>query len=228
MIVTDILWMIFLFFVPGIVSFLVYHYVAHYPITKAFKFWTYSAIWGFFDYVVYECLMNHIYDIPFGQYLEIWTVFKYKFSVVTPLNTVYVTILGIALGYIVGKIMCFWKHRHTSDSYARFWKDGCKLKEWAGKQVTIIDYKNDCIYSGEIKSYSYFTDLKEIILENASVKSLQKEQFYDKQPANTSLHNLVYLSLEDTRFCIIIHKDNHSRLTNYMAAFEGFYTSNSK
>lgn len=181
MIVTDILWMIFLFFVPGIVSFLVYHCIARYPITKAFKFWTYSAMWGFLDYIVYESMMNCMYDIPFGQYLEIWTVFKYKFSVVTPIDTVCVTGLGILLAGIIGIFVYFCKKRCTSDLYARFWMDGRELTEWSDKQVTIIDYKNNCVYCGKIKRHNDFADLKEIVLENATVKNLRKEPLCDEQ-----------------------------------------------
>ena len=75
MVVTDILWMVILFLIPGMVSFTVYRYVAGYAIDRLYKFILYSTIWAILAYGIVEVIGYFMYGIPIGNNSDVWIVF---------------------------------------------------------------------------------------------------------------------------------------------------------
>lgn len=200
MVVTDILWMAILFLLPGMASFTVYRYVAGYAIDKLYKFIFYSAIWAILDYGLVEIIARLIYGIPFGKYLNVWIMFKYKFADVSVDSILSALITGIVAAYVIGRLMRYVRLNYPGLLRVKLW-DYYMNFLWKEKQrVIVYDYKNKYKYVGYIKNFSYFSPQKEIVLQNPEMYSMQENQ---GESLIKGKNREIYIQLEDTCFSIV-------------------------
>lgn len=203
MIITDILWMAFLFLIPGMASFTVYRHVAGYAIDKLYKFIFYSAVWSILDYGVVELVFGTlIYGIPFGKYLNVWMMFQYKFMDVPIVVIVRVLASGILIAWALGRTARYLRLHCKGLLYTKLW-DYYLNYLWKKNKVAVYDYKNRCKYIGVIKNFSYFTSRKELVLRDVEMYSFTKEGKELKRMEGESCIEEVYLQLEDSNFAIL-------------------------
>lgn len=202
MVITDILWMALLFLIPGMVSFTVYRHLAGYAIDKLYKFIFYSAIWSIFDYVIVEGMVGGIiYQVPFGKYLRVWAMFQYEFAGISIQEILKVLGVGIVVAYFLGRLVRYVRLHTPGLLYIKLW-DYYVHTLWKSKSVVIIyDYKNGCRYKGIIKSFSYFTSRKEVVLEKAEVWSFGGKD--EVRLTEKGQVPEVYVQLEDGYFSIV-------------------------
>lgn len=190
--------MAILFLIPGMVAFTVYRYVAGYAIDKLYKFIFYSAIWAILAYGIVEVIAAFIYDIPFGKYLNIWIMFNYKFADISVGTMFKASGAGIIEAFIIGHLMRRIRLNCAGLLHVKLWDHYVNLLCKKGQNVEIYDYKNNYKYIGNIKSFSYFSPQKEIVLRRAKIYSMQKN---DGRPLSENKE--IYIQLEEGRFSIV-------------------------
>ena len=194
--------MAILFLIPGMVAFTVYRYVAGYAIDKLYKFIFYSAIWAILAYGIVEVIAAFIYDIPFGKYLNIWIMFNYKFADISVGTMFKASGAGIIEAFIIGHLMRRIRLNCAGLLHVKLWDHYVNLLCKKGQNVEIYDYKNNYKYIGNIKSFSYFSPQKEIVLQEAKIYSMQ-----ENEGKLLSENKEIYIQLEDCCFSIMTLKD---------------------
>lgn len=198
MIVTDVLWMVILFLIPGMVSFTVYRYVAGYAIDKLYKFILYSTIWAVLAYGIVEVIGYFMYGIPIGNNSDVWIVFGYKFTEI-PLRTMfYALAAGSVAAFFIGRLMRWIRLNYAGLLHVKLWDYYVNFLWKEDRKVEIYDYKNNYKYVGNIESFSYFSPQKEIVLRKAKIYSMQEN---DGKPLSENKE--IYIQLEDSCFSIV-------------------------
>lgn len=200
MMISDIVWIVVLFLIPGMAAFTVYRYIAGYAIDKLYKFIFYSAMWALLSYGITECFMSWFYGIPIGKNLSIWIMFRYKFADVSLGEMVWTLGVGISAGWGGGWAMRRIRLNWPGLLHVKLWdyyvNSLCKEE----RKVEVYDYKNNCRYVGYIKAFSCFSSRKEIVLKEPEIYSLQGKLLTEKQEKTGE----IYLQLEDNRFVIVV------------------------
>lgn len=200
MVVTDILWMAILFLIPGMASFTVYRHVAGYAIDRLYKFFFYSAIWAILDYGIVEIIAWFIYDIPLGKYQNIWFMFHYKFADISLDLMLWALIAGGIAAWVIGLFMRWVRLYCPGLLYIKLWDYYVNFLWKKQKRVAIYDYKNKYKYVGYIKSFSYFSSRKEVVLHKPEIYALKGEKaiLLEKEKVEE-----IYVQLEDNCFSIL-------------------------
>lgn len=190
--------MAILFLIPGMGSFTVYRYVAGYAINKLYKFIFYSAIWAILAYGLVEVIAAFVYDIPLGKYLNIWIMFNYKFADIS-VGTMFKALgAGIIEAFIIGRLMRWIRLNCAGLLHVKLWDYYVNFLCKKNQKVEIYDYKNNYKYVGNIKSFSYFSPQKEIVLQEAKIYSVQEDE-----GKLLSKNKEIYIQLEEGRFSIV-------------------------
>ena len=190
--------MVILFLTPGMVSFTVYRYVAGYAIDRLYKFILYSTIWAILAYGIVEVIGYFMYGIPIGNNSDVWIVFGYKFTEI-PLRTMfYALAAGSVAAFFIGRLMRRIRLNYAGLLHVKLWDHYVNFLCKKNRKVEIYDYKNNCKYIGYIKSFSYFSPQREIVLRRAKIYSMQKN---DGRPLSENKE--IYIQLEEGRFSIV-------------------------
>lgn len=200
---TDFTWRLFILFLPGIISFIIYRHISGNAPLQTFKFLVYSAFWGIIDYFMLECIYilyaDREFISDFGSYSPIWQYFNYRYTEIPLYQIVYAIMLGSVLALIAGLVSWFryssWFIKYIGKySYnVNLWYYTLSAETDMGRErrVTIIDYKNQCEYNGVIKSFSILDEKREIVLEQATVKTknYNNNRIYNNKKTNKNINN---------------------------------------
>lgn len=193
MVVTEILWLILVFFVPGIISFVVFRHIAGYAINAIYKLIIYTALFGLIDYAIYEFLIGHIlYGFEFGTYLPFWEVLSYRYIKADVGLMFWICVFGFFVGLFSGYIVLQVRKVYRPSLHVKLWDNILHSQKLKGRTVIVTDYENNSIrYKGKVKSFSYFSHYREIVLTGVKKGFDGDEKEYD-----------VYLNLRENKFDI--------------------------
>lgn len=225
---TDFTWRLFILFIPGFTSFIIYKHTSGSPYDKMFKFLICSALWGVIDYFVVELFFTWIFCKSFfdiGSYSPAWQFFQYKYNEIPFSQTLITTgvgsLLALAAGITSGVlnhwpyyIKHFGKYSHSMD----LWRYTLVSENKADRIVIIVDYQNNCKYEGILDSFSGSGVKREIVLRDATIYNMSpifkkanpfanNEQCDGRQSNDEKNSNKfgskIYLSLADDKFYIL-------------------------
>ena len=213
--ITELVWKLFLLFLPGVVSTLMLNQITGNKKMSPFNFFIYAALLGITSFIIMELSVSLInvletifskeIDIQWGLNLTIWdNLFENERSfnkLEIFLSYLLSVPLGLFYGFIVSKKLfnklfqrLKFTHRYGDDDVWSFFLNSPDT-QW----VLVRDKNTNLTYFGSVRAYSDTTVSREILLNDVTVFTSDLwEYLYCSES--------VYLELENNNFTIEIPK----------------------